>query len=140
MSEYILDASVACQWLWTEPMTEAALHLVSKGHRFFAPDHFVTELHSAVLKRFRRNDLGLDDADECRRKIRNFPVLYHKSPPLADMAYELTSRTGVSFYDGLYLALAVLNDTPLVTADRRFYNSLTRGPLRKYIRWIGDVA
>jgi len=140
MSDYIVDASVACKWLWNEEFTEESDLLLKGGHHLFAPDLFVTELHSAILKRVRWNDLDPKDADGCRRQLRTLPIQYHKTPPLADAAYELTRRAGVSFYDGLYLALAVLNDMKVVTADRKFYNSLSKGPLRKYICWIGKVA
>lgn len=47
---------------------------------------------------------------------------YPHSAPLMELAW--TWRANVSFYDALYIALAVGLDVPLITADAR----LTRAP------------
>jgi predicted nucleic acid-binding protein len=41
-----------------------------------------------------------------------------------------------SFYDGLYVALAARAGCPLVTADRKLYNSLRDGDLAESLIWV----
>ena len=41
----------------------------------------------------------------------------------------MAERFGRSFYDGLYVALALETGSPLVTADSRLYNALRNDPL-----------
>ncbi len=41
-----------------------------------------------------------------------------------------------SVYDGIYVALALAMEAPLVTADRRLHNSLERTPLGPYLVWV----
>jgi predicted nucleic acid-binding protein len=49
-------------------------------------------------------------------------------------------QTGQSMYDCLYVALAALLKDRMVTADRRLYDALKDGPLRKHVAWVGEVG
>lgn len=39
----------------------------------------------------------------------------------------------------LYLALASERGTVMITADQRLVNTLTAGPLARYLPWIGSL-
>jgi predicted nucleic acid-binding protein len=61
---------------------------------------------------------GMIEADAAERSLRaaeHLVVDRYPHPPLQARAWQL--RDGVSFYDGLYVALAELLGLPLVTAD-----------------------
>ena len=63
---------------------------------------------------------GLLDADAGERSVAAAEALVlerYPHPPLRRRAWEL--RANVSFYDGLYVALAEATDQPLVTADAK---------------------
>jgi predicted nucleic acid-binding protein len=49
-------------------------------------------------------------------------------------------RIGASIYDALYLALAVRDDSQLITDDRRLIQAARRdAQLRGRVHWIGDA-
>jgi predicted nucleic acid-binding protein len=52
----------------------------------------------------------------------------------------IAERFGRSFYDSLYLALAKAEGYPFVTADKKLYNALKSGSLKKYILWVEDIT
>ena len=55
-------------------------------------------------------------------------------------AWDLAERYDRSFYDSLYLALAINAECPLVTADLKFYNRLQAGPLAERLVWVENTA
>jgi predicted nucleic acid-binding protein len=48
-------------------------------------------------------------------------------------------RSDRSFHDGLYVALAAPSDCPVVTADRKLYNSLRREDLAERMVWVEEL-
>jgi predicted nucleic acid-binding protein len=57
------------------------------------------------------------------------------APLLAD-AFAIAASQDRSVYDSIYVALAVLSNTPLVTADERLANALAA---RFPVRWLGAL-
>ena len=57
--------------------------------------------------------------------------------PLAG-ALEIAMQMGRTVYNSLYLALAVAEGCPLVTADERLFNSLQGTPLAAHVLWVDD--
>jgi len=58
---------------------------------------------------------------------------------LVESALEIAVSFGRTVYDSLYLTLALSRQCQLVTADRRLYNSLRRGPLAPTLLWVEDI-
>lgn len=56
-----------------------------------------------------------------------------------DCAYRLAQETRRSLYDCLCLALAVLMEGEMVTADRKFYDALQNGPYAAHLLWVEDL-
>lgn len=88
-----------------------------------APHLIDAEVGNVLRRRVLRGDLSAADAE----------ALLHSGAPLVDHRHEMTGalaraawslRHNVSFYDGLYVALAVALTAPLLTADER----LSRAP------------
>jgi predicted nucleic acid-binding protein len=59
----------------------------------------------------------------------SLPLIVTPSSQLLESALEIAIETGRSVYDSLYLALAVAHKCPMITADKRLVNALSRGPL-----------
>lgn len=72
-----------------------------------------------LLRRHERR--GLLSPEEALLALRAAPAVvdhrYPHGPPLSEIAWTL--RHNLSFYNGLYVALAALLDLPLLTADVR---------------------
>ena len=54
-------------------------------------------------------------------------------------AYQLALDTQRSVYDCLYLALAEAIDGVMITADHKFYSSLTGGSYGRRVLWVEDL-
>lgn len=61
------------------------------------------------------------------------------SVAVAEQALEISMRYDRSFYDSLYLALALEEQLPLITADRKLYNALQGTDLSFTILWVERV-
>ncbi len=66
------------------------------------------------------------------------PLEIHSSRFLLEGAIELAARTGRTVYDSLYVALGLLLDCPVVTADEGLVRALTKADLSPSIQHIAQ--
>ena len=59
-----------------------------------------------------------------------------RTAPLLSAAFTIAMSTDRTVYDSVYVALAVLSNMPLVTADERLANALAA---RFPVRWLGAL-
>lgn len=119
----VIDASVALKWVLAEPGQDAADALLDQD--LIAPSLWLLEAANALWRRNLRGELSAGEAEERLSELFNAPVT---SIPIEDdlsMAAALAQRLGHPVYDCLYLALAIREQTQVVTADRRFW-AITR--------------
>ena len=140
MSVFVVDSSVAAKWFFPEPHSEEALALLDDRHELHAPDLLLMEVDSVVCKRIRSREITVRIGREIRAGLRRAPVRLHPSEPLLEPAFELAVATEQNIYDCVFLALAVLLRARMVTADRRFFNSLRSGRYSDCVCWIVDVG
>ena len=102
-----------------------------------APDFFPIELANALLKKVRRRELT---EREARSAVGSLEPLIRLMPSvqLLQPALDIAFRYERSIYDSLYVALAVQESCPLVTADHRFYDALAPSS-RGALLWVEDV-
>ncbi len=135
MKEYVIDASVAIKWAVTEAHSdEAGAYL---EHDLHAPDFLLIECGSILFKKFLTGYLTEEKARTCLRELRSSNIVLYEPDNLIDSALKLSLELRHSVYDCLYLALAVREDIPLVTADKKFYTAVTKhSRLRQYIKLL----
>jgi predicted nucleic acid-binding protein len=118
VSDCVLDASALALALAGKSDAASALRARLAGVRRHAP-HLIDAEVGNVLRRHEHE--GRLSAEEAARGLRAAAVLIdHRYPhvgPLSQLAW--TWRHNLSFYDALYVALAVSLDLPLLTADIR---------------------
>ena len=139
MRTVVIDASVAAKWFLEEDDTIPARRLIHPGVVLHAPDHLLLELDSVLCKRMRRREIPPEEADVVRQGLRRMPLLLHPFGALLEPAFALACEGKCSIYDALYVVLAEMLQTQMVTADRRLCRSLAGDPLAKHILWIGDL-
>jgi predicted nucleic acid-binding protein len=139
VSDYVVDASVALKWYLPEIHADLALDLLKGNQLLAVPDLLYAEVGNILWKRVRRGDITEEDATEIFQDMGSLPLIWHPLWPLSVVALEIACRTGRTFYDSLYLALAVQENVPVVTADRRLYNALQGGTMAAFILWIEDL-
>lgn len=114
----MLDASALVLVLVGKSAAADGLRRRLPTMRRHAP-HLIDAEVGNVLRRHEQG--GRISADEARSALLAGPALIeHRYPhvgPLAELAWE--RRGNISFYDALYVALAVRLGVPLVTADAR---------------------
>ncbi|OYU16253.1 MAG: VapC toxin family PIN domain ribonuclease [Alphaproteobacteria bacterium PA4] len=119
----IVDASVAVKWLIDEPGSDAADRLLVGGG-LGSPDLIFAEVANTLWKAWRRGDFaelpgGIATLADCFQHVMPCATLMM---PAARLAVELDHPA----YDCFYLAMAIAEDVPLVTADRRFLAACAR--------------
>jgi predicted nucleic acid-binding protein len=139
MSTYVVDPSVAAKWFFEEEFTHVALNLINKEHDLHSPVFFYLEIDSLLCKRIRRGLISEESGVSIRHAIRQFSITEHLDEDFSDSAFKIACQTRTSFYDCLYLALAIGIDASLITADKRFCNSIKKESMSKYVLWIGDL-
>jgi predicted nucleic acid-binding protein len=140
LSLLVLDASVAVKWflLAEEPFKDRAMQLLARSQDgtidFVIPDLFWVELGNVLCKAVRQGRATAPDAQESLRRARSLELLVVPSEELAESAFVIAQKHKRSFYDSIYLALAVSRQAILVTADEKLANA-TAAYLP--VKWLG---
>jgi predicted nucleic acid-binding protein len=136
----IVDASVAIKWLIEEPDSSAADQLLDAAHDFLAPELIIAEVISAAWKQRRLGSIDDAQFDDIVIRIADGPIDYRPLRPLASRAAALARDLDHPIYDCLYLALAEVEDTTMVTADRRLIAAVRGTALADRVSLLGHLA
>jgi predicted nucleic acid-binding protein len=144
VSAYILDASVAAKWFLphiSEPLAEESLGLLnqySQGKaQFFVPDLFWPELGNVLWKAARLGRISTKSAEEAIGSLLKLNIPTSPSAPLLPDAFSIAVNFQRTVYDSIYVAMAVLSNRPLLTADERLANALAA---HFPVRWLGSLV
>jgi predicted nucleic acid-binding protein len=98
---------------------ETVLRYIAKAGNCFAPPIFMDELQNVLLYAERQNRIEQQVSDRfITRVLEELPIEPGDAPDrVAVMA--LARRTGLSFYDATYLALARRMNAPIATLDKK---------------------
>ena len=135
---YVVDASVAAKWFLAEEYAHEALLLAEHGSRLIAPDVMPVEIARVILKKVRRGEIDETKARLPLITMMGRAVFYHSSLPLLAHAIDISLQHQRDPFDGLYIALALQERCPLVTADRILYDALV-GAYPDTLIWVGDL-
>jgi predicted nucleic acid-binding protein len=128
----IVDASVAMKWLRPEPDTAVALQLLGSID-LTVPDSLYWELGHALTRLGRQRVIAADKARDLWDRLNGLPITRVHAGAHMGAAFDLSLRLNASFYDCLYLALALTVDEVLVTADQRFLNAAAAAGLAAHV-------
>ena len=96
---------------------EEKLSIASAGRSLWAPHLIDAEVGHSLRRRAAARKLRDDHASDALSKLAGLPLRRIVHAGLLDRAWEL--RHNLSFYDGLYVALAERLEIPLLTLDLR---------------------
>ena len=143
MNSWIVDASVAAKWILppaSEPFAHQAVQLLDEYQRgeseLFVPDLFWPELGNLLSTAWRRGRVTELQAQEGLAAVLSFDFPAIPTASLVTEAFAIARAYGGSVYDGIYVALAVSTNRPLVTADERLANSLAA---HFPVRWLATL-
>jgi predicted nucleic acid-binding protein len=142
MTSCVLDASVAAKWFLPpsgEPHSAEALRILDDYRnneiRLLVPGLFWPELGNILWKAVRQQRLSQSSAEDAISALDAVQFATTPSRSLWKPAFSIAAAFDRSVYDAVYVALAVLSNAPLVTADERLANALAG---RFPIRWLGS--
>jgi predicted nucleic acid-binding protein len=133
----VTDASVVAKWFLDEEHRIEARSIRGGQFALAAPDFLIIELGSIFAKKIRRGEFSRANVAPSFSVVQNL-VEFTTARYLLDEALSLAVLYRRSFYDSLYVALAIREGCQLVTADQRLYNAL-RPALPETMLWVGDV-
>lgn len=131
----VLDASVALKLVAREPGTERAQALVLSEERI-APDWLLTEVASGLANKVRYEGADSDRAKIALAAVPRFIDRFFPSQPLLGDAIDMAVQLEHALYDCLYLVLAIAEKSRVVTADRSFANSASRGGFGRQVELL----
>ena len=132
----VIDASVALKWVLDEAGREAADALLEE--ELIAPSLWLLEAANALWRRTQRGEISGDEARERLTELFNAPVTTATIDDDLPAAADLANVLGHPVYDCLYLAMAIRENTYVVTADIRFHAVVNRSPtLKGTVRLLG---
>ena len=138
----VIDASVAAKWfLPDEPFSATALELLrgatEGATEFIVPDLFFSECGNILWKAARRQRLSAEETLAAIRVIRDLQTLTVPAGALLEKTLQIARSYDRSFYDSLYIAVAVQEHTHFVTADERLAIAMEA---HLPVKWIGSLS
>jgi predicted nucleic acid-binding protein len=140
---YVPDASVAIKWSLPvgERLIEQALDLLNRyksgSAEFVIPDLFWAEMGNILYKAVRQGRCTASAAEEALALMKGRALPTVPSAGLLEEAFAIASKYNRSFYDSLYIAVAVAYRATLITADEKLANA-TAAHLP--VKWLGAYA
>ncbi|MGC1660199.1 MAG: type II toxin-antitoxin system VapC family toxin [Candidatus Acidiferrales bacterium] len=144
MSAAVVDASVAAKWLLPragETLVEEAARVLARHSsgedRLVVPDLFWAEIGNILWKAVRRNRCSKRAAQASLQLLQEYGLrTFAAGDDLLALAFEVATEFDRTFYDSLYVALAIHVKVELITADERLANALAA---RLPVKWLGAL-
>lgn len=123
----IVDASVVLKAFLPEDDAEDAFAVLQEPG-LSSVSFLVVEFGHVLTKRVRGRLVSVEAARRIWAEFREAPIRLVEGAAHADAALQLAVSLHSTYYDCLYLALALAEDDTLVTADRRFFAAVQASP------------
>ena len=128
MTRLVVDSRFVIKWSVPEVHSADALRFLDPDLERDAPELFLAEISNLRWKKVGRNELTREQAGRIAVHVGLADVTIHPMGPIFGRALPIALETGRTAYDSMYLALAEVLATRVVTADRRLYNAVQSGP------------
>lgn len=117
---FVVDASIAGAWLLPDEENATAEQAMTRmaEEDAVAPDLLRHEIRSILLSAEKRERISADFVHSALARFRGLP-LQLTGPGDDTEVVRLSRKYRLSAYDAAYLALALLQQLPLATLDRR---------------------
>jgi predicted nucleic acid-binding protein len=118
----VVDASVVVEFLRAgDPTRVVDRRLTEEEHVLWAPHLIDAEVGHALRREVRLGRMDAKDAEEAIWELGDLPLRLVEHEDLVKVAWDL--RDNFTFYDGLYVALALILGETLLTFDARMARS-----------------
>jgi len=135
----VIDASVAVKWFIPEIHSQAAVKLLTGKRSLYAPDLIYAEVGNTLWKKWKHGELKPEEVLAVLEDFKRFPLISTPCESLTETSWAIVEKTAITFYDALYVALAFLENCPVITADNKLRRSLVNNPFCIQVIWIEDI-
>jgi len=137
----VVDASVGLKWVLEEEHSDRAAAL-GPGRELLTSGLFWAEAGNAIASRIRRGELDGARGNDALRDLQAAPMRTRPLDANAVLgALSIASDLSHPIYDCCYLALAIEENTVVVTADRRFRAAVAAHPsLAERVLLLRDIV
>lgn len=129
----VLDASVVVKWFIPEEYEDIALRFTKSDLILLAPDLLLTEIANIFAMGMRTERVTRWQSIESVWSLSISGVKFQDTKSLIQSAFDLACEYKQTVYDCLYLALAIREQSVMVTADEKLVNALRKTPLEGYV-------
>lgn len=134
-----MDASVAFKWFVQSPGTARALTVLENRTVLLAPDLIVIEVANAAWKLARSGEITPNHAGRVATSVAPVFGRLALAAELIDGAFAIASELDHPMYDCLYLRLAELESTRLLTADGRLIRRTQGTRWESFVERLEDL-
>lgn len=121
LNPFVIDASVASAWLLDDESDRFAddAYAALQVNRGLVPQHWHFEVRNALLMAERRDRIFADEVDLGLHRLDQMTTQWLDTDTAPDLntTFVLAREHRLSFYDALYLELAIRRNMPLATLD-----------------------
>ena len=142
MKRMVIDASVVLKWYLTdEELGGKAIDLlrayVSNELAIHAPALLEYELMNGLMIAQKRGRIKEEKILSAIEGFENLGINLRSLSHLYPRVIHFCRTYNRSVYDASYMALALDEGIPLITADKGLFNSTRNDP--KWVKWLGDI-
>lgn len=119
MSRIVADACTLITYHVPQARSGQVAAVLEAADEILAPDWALAECANALWKNVLAGKCSVETGLEFLDAITNADIDYQSAAPLLPHALELAALFRHPVYDCLYLALAMVEEAPVVTTDRR---------------------
>ena len=135
----VVDASVVAKWFFAEVDFKIARDLVI-DYSLLAPDLLFLEVYNVFWQRVRKGLLDQAEATVMTTALSKAGLHITSAFQLRRSAFDLACLYEQTMYDSTYLALALYEKVPFVTADQKLCRALATTSLAKSIIYLPDFS
>jgi predicted nucleic acid-binding protein len=137
----VIDASVVIKFYVPEILSDKAgeaLARVEDGELLlYAPDLVYPETGNILWKKQRRRELTSEEVDEIANAFIALPMIIESSKPIIPLAVSIAMHSGITVYDAMYVAVARVYETKMITADKKLTDVLAKTEFKNDVLWLG---
>lgn len=136
----VIDASVVIKAYVPEILSDKAVEVMSRvadGELvLLAPDLLYPETGNILWKKRRLHELTVAEVDEIVDAISALPIKIEASRPVMPLAVTIAMQSGITVYDAMYVAVARIYETRMITADKKLVDALLKTDFSEYVQWL----
>ena len=137
-----VDANVLLKAYIPEALSDNAASLLHKIEikelSPVAPDFIYSELGNVLWKKYKLKELNKHEILRIAEQFMLFPLYTIASKSIFQLALDISILHEISVYDAIYVGVAKIYETRLVTADKKLVDKLAKTTLGHSVQWLGD--